>query len=161
LQVIKTLGLSAPRVLTDYIVSKRNLLEHEYVKPKDFEQVRYVADIAELFLKASDVYVERGYIASATATCREKIREEKNARVDTHIFHEDLYKLAFDLENEMVTLSYLPRQVIQQCIKRTGEIRVWDEETSEEQISNSLAIRDCKMEDIRELMNLLREKSNR
>ena len=161
MQVIKTLGLSAPRVLTDYIVLKRNLLEHEYVKPKDFEQVRYVADIAELFLKASDVYVERGYIASATTTRREKIREEENARVDAHIFHKDLYKLAFDLENEMVTLSYLPRQVIQQCIKRTGEIRVWDEETSEEQISNSLAIRDCKMEDIRELMNLLRGKSNR
>jgi len=161
LQVVKTFGLSAPRLLMDYIVSKRNLLEHEYAKPKDFEQVRYVADIAELFLKASDAYIERGYIASASVSCREKVHEEKNTKVDTRTFLEDLYKLGFDLENEMVTLSYRPCQIIQQWIRRTCELREWlDREASGEQISNSLAIRDCKVEDVRELMNLLREKSD-
>ncbi|MCK4402224.1 MAG: hypothetical protein KAV98_00395 [Dehalococcoidia bacterium] len=161
LQVVKTFGLSAPRMLMDYIVLKRNLLEHEYAKPKDFEQARYVADIAELFLKASDAYVERGYIASATVTCREKLREEKNTRVDTRIFHKDLYELGFDLENEVVALSYTPRQVVQQWIKRTSTLREWlDPEASGEQINNSLAIRDCRMEDVRELMNLLGGKSD-
>jgi hypothetical protein len=57
LTVLNSFHIVAPKVLTEWINKKRNLLEHEYERPKD---IKHDIDIAELFIEATDKYVSRG-----------------------------------------------------------------------------------------------------
>jgi hypothetical protein len=160
MQVLKTFGISAPDVLTKYIGSKRNLLEHQYVRPKETEQIRYIADIAELFISATDRYIENGYISRAGITyIKEKgERQKKSARVDTSIDYEDEYEFTFDLENDVITITYRQSKVTKEYNRITAEIKSRSEKLVTE--TTTMAIGDCKQEDVRELTKLLRQKAD-
>jgi len=158
LRVLKTLGLPAPDVLSQYITSKRNVLEHEYARLNDPEQTRYVADIAGLFLSATDRYIEKGYISSTTISyAREQGQWQKSGRVDTRTECEDRYELTFDLEKEVLAVSYKQLELLSELYPRTAEIKSRIKAVVGEQTAN-MVISDCKMEDVRELMKLLRER---
>jgi hypothetical protein len=55
IEIVKELGIVAPKVL-EKINKKRNLMEHEYVKPNS-EQVIDFIDIVELFFVATSKYL--------------------------------------------------------------------------------------------------------
>lgn len=153
LEVLKTFGITAPNVLINYISSKRNILEHEYVKPKTVEEIQYIADITELFLSASDSIVKSGYLVSIefmqeVETERVRINSEK----DKSISHEDNYKIKFDYNNDLITFIHKKSECNNEHIKRTGEIRSRTNIISEE--TNNISLHDCKEAEIKELMQL-------
>jgi len=157
MRTLKTFGISAPTILLDYIAQRRNLLEHEYLSPKDPDQIRYVADLAELFLSATDKYIEKGYISSATISyTREKGQWQKSGRVETRTEDEDKYELTFDLEKEVIEASYKQLELFSEYHKMTGEIKSWEKAVIVEETA-TIAIRDCKESDVRELMKLIRQ----
>ena len=161
MQVIKTFGVSAPDVLTNYISSKRNLLEHEYTRSKSPEETRHLADITELFLSATDGHVEKGHISSATIHyTREKGEWQKSGRVDTRTEYEDRYELSFDLKEEVLAFNYRRLELFSELDRRTAEIRS-REKAILEQSDGAMAIRDFKEADVRDLMNALREKAGK
>lgn len=161
MQVLKTFGISAPDVLTEYIGSKRNLLEHQYVRPKETEQIKYIADIAELFISATDRYIEDGHLYFVRITyIKEKgKRRKKSARVDTSIDYEDDYEITFDLENEVITITYRQLEVTNEHNRVTAEIKSWREKLVTETTA-TIAIGNCKQEDVRELTKLLRQRAD-
>lgn len=159
MEVLKTFGVSAPDVLMNYIVSRRNLLEHEYTRPKSPEETKYVADIAELFLSATDKYIENGYISSATISRRDEGQWQRSARMNTRTDYEEEYKLTFDLENEVVVVTFKQLEHNIEWVKRTSELRDQAKAVGEQSV-NTIAIRDCKEADLRELMKLIREKAD-
>jgi len=61
---LSAIGIFAPGLLQRKITSMRNLLEHEYIKPKDSQEVEDVIDIAELFLKSTEKYIDFGLLAT-------------------------------------------------------------------------------------------------
>jgi len=156
--VLKTFGVSAPDVLMSYIASKRNLLEHEYTRPKNLEETRYLADITELFLSATDKYIENGYIQLAVITRGEEGEWQKiNKRVDKRINHEYRYVLKFDLQNEALAITHEQFEVIDEYDTKTALLRSKWEKISESNL-NTVSIRDSKEGDVRELMKLLNTK---
>lgn len=160
MRILKTFGISAPNILLDYIAQKRNLLEHEYLSPKDPEQIRYVADLAELFLSATDKHIEKGYIYSAAIShTRYKGEWQKGGRVNTRTENEDEYKLTFDLGRELIEVSYEQRELFSEWYLRTGEIKTRVKTVIAEE-NDTIAISDCKEANVRELMKLLREKTD-
>jgi len=123
LQVLKTFGIAAPAVLISYITSRRNILEHEYVKPKTAEEIQHIADITELFLSASDGIVKEGYIQSVEFTREEEVKREKiNARKDKSISYEDEYNVNFDLNAETITFIHKKYECLNEHVRRTGKI---------------------------------------
>lgn len=161
LQVLRTFNISAPDILMHYITSKRNLLEHEYVRPREREQIRYVADIVELFLKASDKYVENGYVASATINClKGEPLETRDRAKTTRVVDADQYELEFNLQDEVLTITYQQLEETNEDNYRIGELRSWREARSEK-TRRSLSIRDCSQEGVRELMKLIAERQFR
>jgi|GEM_PF-6873746 len=75
LEVLKSMNIVAPKILTDWINKRRNLLEHEYSLPDD---VRYDIDVAELYLGATDKYVERGYVSQIILAEKGEIADESD-----------------------------------------------------------------------------------
>lgn len=61
---LSAIGIFVPGVLQRKITSMRNLLEHEYIKPKDSQEVEDVVDIAELFLASTEKYIEFGLLGA-------------------------------------------------------------------------------------------------
>ena len=61
---LSAIGIFVPGLLQRKITSMRNLLEHEYIKPKDSQEVEDVIDIAELFLKSTEKYIDLGLLAT-------------------------------------------------------------------------------------------------
>lgn len=160
MQVLRTLGISAPDVLTNYIASNRNILEHAYVRPKDLEQTRYIADIAELFLSATNKYVERGYISSATINyTREQGQWQKSGRVDTRTDYKDEYKLTFDLEKEELAVSYKQLELFIEFNPRIGGVKSRVKGVVVEQTA-TIAIPNWDMKDVREFAKLILEKTD-
>lgn len=130
------------------------------MRPKGPEEIRYIADITELFLSATNRYIEKGYISSAIINyTREQGQWQKSGRMDTRIDYEDEYKLTFDLEKEALVLSYKQRQLFSEFNPRTAEIKS-REKAILEQSDSAIVIRDCKEADVRELMKLIREKAD-
>ncbi|MCJ7654613.1 MAG: hypothetical protein MUO97_04815, partial [Dehalococcoidia bacterium] len=160
IQVLQTFGISAPSILRRRITSKRNLLEHEYIRPRNQEEVQDIVEIAELFVKATDKYVENGYISSATITCTAwfQARGTKVGQLLSQYFGmSDEYNLDFDFKNGKLTLKNLEKELIGDIVN--GQIIGHGElESKEKRKPVVINIRDCSMEDIKELMILLREK---
>jgi len=159
LLVLRKLGLSAPDVLRDYITSKRNLIEHEYVRPSR-EETRHLADITELFLSATDKYVEEGYISSATITIRHEVERRKiSARLDRGYGFDIEYKLNFDLKNGVLTVATQPFEWWTEYHKITGKIEEKRKPPGEPDVRN-ITISDCKEADVTELMKLIVDKAD-
>ena len=60
---LNAIGIFVPGLLQRNITSMRNILEHEYIKPKDSQEVEDVIEIAELFLRSTENYIEFGLLA--------------------------------------------------------------------------------------------------
>ncbi len=60
---LSAIGIFVPGLLQRKITSMRNLLEHEYIKPKDSQEVEDIIEIAELFLRSTECYIEFGLLA--------------------------------------------------------------------------------------------------
>lgn len=157
LLVLQKLGISAPDVLRDYITSKRNLIEHEYVRPSR-EETRHLAGITELFLSATDKYVEKGYVSSATITQRVEFERRKiSARLDRGYGLVIEYKLNFELKNGVLTVATQAFEWGSVYHNITGKIEEKKKPAGEPSVS-AIAISDCKESDITELMKLIWEK---
>ena len=156
-QVLKAFGVSSPDILRRLIGKNRNLLEHEYKMPQEQREVEDDIEVAELFLEATRPYVERGYIASAIATSTAWFKEKVTPRYEYDVGYSYQYELEFDL-NEAMTLSYSDKEVCRRRNLNTGEIRMEWESVNEEKGPLTIPIRECKMEEVRELMILLRER---
>jgi hypothetical protein len=61
---LSVIGIFVPRLLQRKITSKRNLLEHEYIRPKDSQEVEDVIEIAELFLASTEKYIDFGLLGA-------------------------------------------------------------------------------------------------
>lgn len=59
---LNVIGIFVPGLLQRKITAMRNILEHEYIKPKNSQEVNDVIDIAELFLRSTDGYIEFGFL---------------------------------------------------------------------------------------------------
>lgn len=153
MNVLRTLGIPAPKVLKNLINQKRNLLEHEYVKPVEKEEIQNIVDVAELFLKATDPFIEKGYISSATIICTAWFEE------GDHLWGQrDIYELAFELESELIKLKHSIGETFGRI--RGGQIKEQrDNEPPTKEPVITFAIRDCEMEDVKDIMILLNKKA--
>jgi hypothetical protein len=152
LLVLRTLGIVAPDVLKEYVTSKRNRLEHEYVRLSP-EETRHLTDITELFLSATDKYVEKGYISSAIITLRFKGNRQKISRTrEKSIDYENEYKLEFDLRNGALTITGELYECDSEYTKTTLKVK---RKTEGERYVSNVKIANCKHTDVRDLMRLL------
>lgn len=58
------IGIFVPSILQRKITSTRNLLEHEYVRPNNSQEVLDAIEIAELFLASTEKYIEFGLLGA-------------------------------------------------------------------------------------------------
>ncbi len=156
MQVLQTFEVTAPDILRRHIVKKRNLLEHEYVRP-DRQETQDVVEIAELFLKATDEYVERGYVASAEVSETKWFPDYADTTkaqfpYDRIIGFCTEYKLIFDLHNEKLTVKHSESE------RYTKVTRLRSAPRSRPLV---VPIRDCAEEDVRDLMVLLMKKGGK
>jgi hypothetical protein len=166
LEVLKKLGVVAPPQLIRSITSKRNLLEHEYVRPSREETINF-AGITELFLSATDKYVEKGYISSATLTTltKEATRRTISSKREMVIVLEELYKLEFDRKTRALTIRRQlfeidmkvdkGRQIDMEYYKSIQSIYSEARKLLDESELGTIVIGDCKVENVTELMKLL------
>ncbi len=168
IQALNKLGVVAPPELMRYIASKRNLLEHEYVRPSR-EEARNLVGITELFLSSTDEYVEKGYISSAIFTTSKLTgvvsRETISRTREMVVIIENVYKLEFDLKTGALTIR---NQVFKGDIKvPKGKQIDWEYYKSMQIIHKetrkllgevphiTIVIGDCKEENVTELMKLI------
>ena len=166
IQALNKLGVVAPPELMRYIASKRNLLEHEYVRPSR-EEARNLVGITELFLSATDKYVEKGYISSATLTTLtgEVPRQTISRKREMSIVFEELCKLEFDLKTGALTIRDQlfeidmkvdkGRQIDMEYYKSIQSIHKEARKLLGESELGTIVIGDCKGENVTELMKLL------
>lgn len=171
MQVVQTFGVPAPSALRNLITSKRNILEHEYIRPKDHQEIQNAVDVAELFLEATHRYVEKGYIASAVITHTYLFKpgffaptwfgrllgESRYKNYEYEDGFSDEYKLDFDLEHEAIKLSYSSKELYRRYCREKGEMSERSEPIKK-QPPVTIPVCECKEEEVRELMMLLREK---
>ena len=158
IQFLQTLSIPAPNILRRLTVKKRNSLEHDYIMP-DREETQDAVEVAELFLKATDPEVERGYIASATIQDTKWFPDEEPPKFPYQhtIGMANKYELIFDLNKGELTLkeSYLERYR-EETRSRSKE----SPSSPSDEKSTSMPIPGSAMEDIRELMILLRKRAS-
>lgn len=170
LEALKPFGVPTPDILK-LIADKRNRLRHEpYVRPEK-QEVKDAIELAGLFLEATRQYIEKGYIASATLAYTSwfkpallaatwfggELRQSVTLKYGYHDGFSDEYTLEFDLERETITLSYWDKEVYRRCDLKTEKERGRKEHVYKEEGPVTIRIRDCEMEDVRELMILLRK----
>jgi hypothetical protein len=160
LQVIRKLGCPAPYVLRGYITSIRNILEHEYRRPPQMEEIRYVADIAELFLKATDEYVVEGYIRSAKVEVKGQEERYTERQKETRVVPKEIFSLECDRESDILMLVFSRAQEIVVLNRRTASVSSQEKRLSEP-ISQSLRLADCNKEHVVRIVRALREKCRR
>jgi len=172
LMLLKKLGIPAPNILKRWVSSKRNLLEHEY-NIADQVEIQDTVEIAELYLEATDAYIDKGYLASATVVSTswfkpgvlapiwfgKKSGESGSSRFEYEngMCHE--YKLEFDSERKTVTLSYSESELYRRWDKKTAALREHKSKGITEEKPVIIPILDCAIEEVIELMILLREKA--
>jgi hypothetical protein len=155
LQVIKTFGISAPDVLISYITSRRNILEHEYIKPKDIEEIKYIADITELFLSASNSIINNGYITSVEFENEKRFEKKPIDKYKVQfINYEDKYLISFDLKKETITLTHELFELHSELNKRTTALTSRGNPKINKE-NSSISFHECKETEIKELMQLI------
>ncbi len=168
--VLRKFDVPAPDILRRLIISNRNYLEHEYKMPKESREIQNAVELATLFLQVSRQYVERGYIASAIVSSTAWFKpgvlaptwfgkgiRETSPRYEYRDGFSSQYKLVFDL-NEAITLSYSDKEVYATCDLKTGEMMVKEPGHEDKRGPLTIPIRECKMEEVTELMKLLMER---
>jgi hypothetical protein len=161
IQVLQTFNISAPSILRRRITSKRNLLEHEYIRPRNQEEVQDIVEIAELFVKATDKYIEKGYISSATITCTTWFEDnggQVGQLLPLYWGISDEYYLNFDYSNGTLTVTHLEKEIMQET--RKNRVKKYPLGSPDKKEPVTIKILDCAMEDVRELMILLRDKGS-
>jgi len=153
MDVLRSFGVLTPGILKRLIVSPRNVLEHKYISPKE-QEAQNAVDLTELFVEATHQYIKKGYLVSATLSCTSFFKGFENYGI------RDEYELAFDLEKEQLITKYSEKELWWEPNSDTGEPEMvgcaplpWGEKEPV-----TIKFCDCKMEELRELMVLLRER---
>jgi len=173
-QVLETFDIPNPEILKSLLTSKRNRLVHEY-ETAERRETQDAVELAQLFLKATEQYVERGYIASATVAYESWFKPaygvaswfggDPNQIVrgkygyQYGLSHE--YPLTFDFEYDTVKLSYLYKELFRECYLKNGKERARKESIMEEKKPITISFRECQLEDIVNLMAQLIVKGGR
>lgn len=153
MQVLRSFGVRTPDILKRLIVSPRNVLEHKYVSPKE-QEAQNAVDLAGLFVEATRQYIKQGYLHAATLSCTSFFKGFENYGI------RDEYELAFDLGNEKLIMKYSEKELWWEPNSDTGEPEMIDFAPLPGRDKGPVTIKfcDCRMEDLRELMVLLRER---
>ncbi len=156
LGLLKYFGLSAPDIVPEQIM-KRNQIEHEYTKPKNRE-CKDAIDIVELFLKASDQYVEKGHISGAHVECPIDVQEEMDNKAKKRIKTiKDVYDLNFNSEERSLQVSH--KMVEHNTIIGThGQLWEPREQILDQYENTDFCIGDKNMVHVKELIRLLLKK---
>ena len=160
LEVIKKLGCSAPHVLREYITSRRNVLEHEYRRPPERQDIRYLSDITELFLKATDAQVSRGYVSRAEISVPGEEESSTTRSRKTRVVEKDVFSLELDLDAENLSLGSWRKRQTHVSNLRTVAVSLSDEPLTKA-VTRTVRLVDCDKEDLVALMRALREKAKR
>jgi hypothetical protein len=170
-KVLESFGIPRLEILQRMITSERNKSEHEHIKPER-QKVRDAVELSKLFLIATRQYVEGGYIASATLAYESWFKPalvaatwfggELGQSISAKYGYEDGFSdeihLAFALEHETITLSYLSKEIYRKCYLKTGKERTRKEIVTEKGGPITIFFRECHIEDVVNLMAQLLEK---
>ncbi len=170
LQTLEAFGVPNLEILKT-IASKRNRLVHQHVRPEQ-KEVRDAVEVADLFLRATDQLIGRGFMRSAMVAYDSWFKPAMLAAtwfggkvgqsVSTKYGYQDgfstEYQLVFDLERETITLSYLYKEVFRRCYLKNGKEAGRRESVSEKEGPLTIALNECQPEDIVNLMAQLLEK---
>jgi len=160
LEVIKKLDCPGPYVLRGYISDQRNVLEHEYRKPPDPDAVRYVADVTELFLRATDDYVAAGWMISASVSVRAEEQRRSEPGKEMSTVGKETYSMEFDHVDERINVTYAQSVEASVFRRRSG----WMESTEtalKDPVARDVRLTDCDKELLVDLARLLRKKARR
>lgn len=116
LQVLNTLDVKAPQVLKTYISDRRNVVEHEYVKPAS-DEIRILLDIVELFIAASQPYIDDGYTDSIRINIpigKATENKDEKRKVTTQLY--ERYYLEFDYTDAALQIT----------LNEVEEISIWN-----------------------------------
>ena len=158
-------------ILKTMIACPRNRLVHQHVRPEQ-KEVRDAVEVADLFLQATDQWIEKGFMRPATVAYDLWFKPAMLAAtwfggkvgqsVSTNYGYQDgfsqEYQLAFDLEREMMTLLYLHKEVFRRCYLKSGKEAGRKESVIEEEGLLTIPLYECQADDIINLMLLLRER---
>jgi hypothetical protein len=165
MQALEDLGIPNPEILKRMVTSKRNRAQHKHVRAERQEVIDSV-ELANLFLVATDRYIEKGHLVSATIAdiswfkppilAPTWFRGELGQIVTTKYGFEDgsnyEYQLVFDLENETITLSWLDKEVYRKCDLKTGKEKARRESVMEKEGPINMPLRECQVEELIELI---------
>ena len=104
---LSAIGIFVPRLLQRKITSMRNLLEHEYIKPKDSQEVEDIIEIAELFLISTEKYIEFGLLGAIDSHGHKHIIfNPMSWRIEIYEEnHEEIIDLLHVKENDLMDLA--------------------------------------------------------
>ncbi len=114
MEKLNAIGLFVPDLLQRKITSMRNILEHEYIKPKDSQVVKDAIEIAELFLRSTDQYIEFGLLGA--------IRLRGFRYIIFNIMDNKL-EIYNDLREEIIDLSLIDEKNLMVFSKELTNIR--------------------------------------
>lgn len=100
-------GIFVPRLLQRKITSIRNLLEHEYIRPNDSQEVEDVIEIAELFLLSTEKYIEFGLLGAIKLHGRNHtIFNVISGQIEIYAEkHKEIINLSHVEENDLINLA--------------------------------------------------------
>ena len=104
---LSAIGIFVPRLLQRKITSMRNLLEHEYIRPKDSQEVEDVIEIVELFLVSTEKYIEFGLLGAIDVRGRNyAIFNIMSEQIEIYAEkQEEIINLSHVEENELMNLA--------------------------------------------------------
>ncbi|MBL7119128.1 MAG: hypothetical protein ISS53_00425 [Dehalococcoidia bacterium] len=136
-RVLWDTGIPAPpEVLRDLVSFKRNLMEHEYVRPPRQRDVRKAIQLVELFLRSTDESVENAIVYAEVLTEPRAAPMPKpgtRTKVDLRKRFRDKYGVLFDFDEQKALLMH--------CQSETGE-----------KYYQTVDFRECQRATVQELM---------
>lgn len=162
LLVLRKIGIPSPDILRDYISSKRNLLEHEFLRPKK-DEIKYLADIVELYLAATENFINSGYLEKIriALVIDEKELEEtipKKKNIKCKSVTRDEITTVFHIEQQQITFGYKRISVERLHNLITGEIMEKNLHVINEFLQPPILINECEERDICDLALVARQK---
>jgi len=171
IQTLEAFGVPNLEILKTTIASPRNRLVHQHVRPEQ-KEARDAVEVADLFLQATNQWIEKGFMRSATVAYDSWFKPAVLAAtwfggkvgqsVSTNYGYQDgfsqEYRLTLDLEREMMTLLYLHKEVFRRCHLKSGKEAGHKESVIETEGPLTIPLYECQADDIINLMGLLRER---
>ena len=104
---LSAIGIFVPRLLQRKITSIRNLLEHEYIRPKSSQEVEDVIEIAELFLLSTEKYIEFGLLGAIDLLgYNYAVFNVMSGQIEIYTEkHEEIINLSHVEENDLMNLA--------------------------------------------------------